>query len=287
MFRRISLKRILSKRFTPLHIVTYVFTGIFVFFFIFPLYWQIVTAVKPPEEIYKMPPLWFPTALYLQRFYDVLSKPEFLLNLRNSAIVASCTTVLCLSVSVLSSYAIARIKIRGGKMILIVVMVLSMLPIMVIIGPLYLIWKKLQLINTLFCLIATYLSIFLPYSMWFLTSFFMTIPPDIEEAAIIDGCTPLQALTKIIIPLSAPAIFTMAMLVYIWSWNEFLFALTFTYSDVARTIPVGIYMFRGIWEIPWGNIAVGCTIATVPIVVLVLTFQKYIIQGLTAGALKG
>jgi len=287
MFRRISLKRILGKKFTPLHIITYIFTGIFVFFFIFPLYWQIVTAIKPPEEIYKMPPLWFPTVFYLQRFYDVLRKTGFLLNLRNSAIVASLTTVLCLSFSVLSSYAIARIKIKGGKMILIVVMIISMLPAVAVIAPLYLIWKELQLINTVFCLIITYVAIFLPFSMWFLTSFFRTIPPHIEEAAMIDGCTPLQALIKIIIPLSAPAVFTIAMLVYIWSWNEFLFALTFTRSDSARTVAVGIYMFRRLWQIPWGNIAVACTIATVPIVVLVLTFQKYIIHGLTAGALKG
>lgn len=287
MFRRISLKRILSKKFTPLHIVTYIFTGIFVLFFIFPLYWQIVTAIKPPQEIYKIPPLWFPTIPYLQRFYDVLTKTGFLLNLRNSAIVASCTTVLCLSLSVLSSYAIARIKIRGGKIILIVLMVISMLPAVAVIGPLYLIWKGLQLINTVFCLIITYVAIFLPFSMWFLTSFFRTIPSNIEEAAMIDGCTPLQTLIKIVIPLSAPAVFTIAMLVFIWSWNEFLFALTFTRSDSARTVAVGIYMFRRLWQIPWGNIAVGCTIATVPIVVVVLTFQKYIIHGLTAGALKG
>ncbi|GAI28014.1 unnamed protein product, partial [marine sediment metagenome] len=113
------------------------------------------------------------------------------------------------------------------------------------------------------------------------------IPPDLEEAAILDGCTPLQALVKIIIPLAAPAIFTIAMLVYIFSWNEFLFALTFTRSDSARTIPVGIYMFHGLHEIPWGDIAAACTIVTIPIVVLVIIFQKYVIPGLTAGALKG
>lgn len=287
MFRRISLKGILNKKFTLLQIVTYFFTGIFVFFFIFPLYWQIVTAIKPPQEIYKIPPLWLPTTLYLQRFYGVLRKTGFLLNLRNSVIVASLTTILCLSLSVLSSYAIARIKIRGGKIILVVVMVISMLPAVAVIAPLYLIWKELQLTNTVFSLIITYVAIFLPFSMWFLTSFFRTIPPQIEEAAMIDGCTPLQALIKIIIPLSAPAVFTIAMLVYIWSWNEFLFALTFTHSDSARTVAVGIYMFRRLWQIPWGNIAAASTIATVPIVVLVITFQKYIIHGLTAGALKG
>lgn len=288
MHRTTSLKRILSNKFTPLHIVTYVFTGIFVFFFIFPLYWQIVTAMKPPQEIYKIPPLWFPTTPYLERFYNVLVKREgFLLNIRNSFIVSSCTTFLCLSLSVLSSYAIARIKIRGGKTILMIILVLSMLPGVAIIGPLYLMWKQLQLINTLFCLIITYVAFFLPFSIWFLASFFRTIPPDLEEAAILDGCTPLQALVKIIIPLAAPAIFTIAMLVYIFSWNEFLFALTFTRSDSARTIPVGIYMFHGLHEIPWGDIAAACTIVTIPIVVLVIIFQKYVVQGLTAGALKG
>jgi len=281
-----NLRKALRKKFTPLHIITYIFTGFFVFFFVFPLYWEFVTAIKPPQEIYLMPPTWFPSVPYLQRFYDVLTKGGFILNIRNSLIVASSTTVVCLAFAVTSSYAVARIRIKGNKWILIGVMVLSMLPGVAIIGPLYLIWKNLGLINTLYSLTITYIAFFLPFSMWFLSSFFRTLPPDLEEAALIDGCTPLQALMKVIIPLSAPAVFTIAMLVFIFTWNEFLFALTFTRDNSARTIAPGIYMFHGLHEIPWGDIAAAAILVTIPIVVLALVFQKYIIRGLTAGAIK-
>jgi multiple sugar transport system permease protein len=189
--------------------------------------------------------------------------------------------------SVLSSYAIARLKIPGHRTILLTILVISMLPAVSIVGPLYLTFKNLALINTRVGLIIAYTAFFLPFTMWFLSSFFHTVPPDLEEAATIDGCTPLQALFKVIIPLSAPAVFTIGMLVFIFSWNEFLFAFTFTSSDEIRTFPVGLVMFRGLWNVPWGDLCAGSTVVAVPIVVLVLMAQRFVIQGLTAGAVKG
>ncbi len=282
-----SLGKRLKRRITPFNLLIVLFTMAFMSFFLFPFFWQISTSLRTPEDLTGIPPKMLPIPLYFARYISILTESEFPLNVRNSMIISSISTVTCLLFSVLSSYAIARIKIVGNRVIMISVLIVSMLPAVSIIGPLYLTFKTVNLINTYLGLIIAYTAFFLPFSMWFLTSFFRTIPPDLEEAAIIDGCTPLQALFRIIIPLSAPAIFTIGMLVYIFSWNEFLFAFTFTSSNEIRTYPVGLIMFRGLWDVPWGDLCAGSTIVSVPIVILVLLAQKHVIRGLTAGAVKG
>jgi multiple sugar transport system permease protein len=282
-----TLGRRMRKKITPFNALIVVFTAVFMAFFLFPFFWQIITSVTTPPKLTAIPPQLLPWPLYFNRYISIFKGTQFLLNVRNSLIISSFTTTTCLLFSVLSSYAIARIKIVGNRIIMITVLVISMLPAVSIIGPLYLTFKRVHLINTYPCLIIAYTAFFLPFSMWFLTSFFRTIPPDLEEAAIIDGCTSLQALFRIIIPLSAPAVFTIGMLVYIFSWNEFLFAFTFTSSNEIRTYPVGLIMFRGLWDVPWGDLCSGSTIVSVPIVILVLIAQRHVIQGLTAGAIKG
>ncbi|HUX50266.1 MAG TPA: carbohydrate ABC transporter permease [Spirochaetia bacterium] len=275
------------KRFTPINILIVFFTIFFVVYFVFPFYWQLTTSLRTPANLTAIPPQLFPNPLYFTRYIHIFAETAFPLNVRNSLITSSATTITCLAFSVLSSYSIARLKVPGHRAILIGVLVVSMLPAVAIVGPLYLSFRRLSLINTLPGLIIAYTAFFLPFTMWFLTSFFKTIPPDLEEAATIDGCTPLQALFRIIIPLSAPAVFTIAMLVFIFSWNEFLFAFTFTTSDSIRTYPVGLIMFRGLWNVPWGDLSAASTVVTVPIVIIVLAAQRYVIQGLTAGAVKG
>lgn len=277
----------LHKRFTPFNVLIVVFSVFFVAFFVFPFYWQLSTSIRTPDNLTVIPPQLFPHPIYLYRYVNIFLNTAFPLNVRNSLITSTSTTVTCLLFSVLSSYAISRLKIPGHRTILIGVLVVSMLPAVAIVGPLYLSFRQMSLINTLPGLIIAYTAFFLPFTMWFLSSFFQTIPPDLEEAATIDGCAPLQALWRIIIPLSAPAVFTIAMLVFIFSWNEFLFAFTFTSSDAIRTYPVGLIMFRGLWNVPWGDLSAASTVVTIPIVILVLAAQRYVIQGLTAGAVKG
>ncbi len=276
-----------KKRITLFNIAIVLFAIVFMAFFLFPFFWQLSTSMRTPANLTAIPPQLMPWPLHFDRYVWIFSESQFPLNVRNSLIISSVTTITCLLFSVLSSYAIARIKIAGSRIILITVLIISMLPAVSIVGPLYLTFKNLKLINTYRGLIIAYTAFFLPFSMWFLSSFFRTIPPDLEEAATIDGCTPLQALFRIIIPLSAPAVFTIGMLVFIFSWNEFLFAFTFTSSQEIRTYPVGLIMFRGMWDVPWGDLCAGSTVVSVPIVILVLMAQKYIIQGLTAGAVKG
>jgi multiple sugar transport system permease protein len=277
----------MRKKITPFNALIVVFTLCFMTFFLFPFYWQITTSVRTSANLTAIPPQLFPNPIDLQRYAWIFTNTTFPINVRNSFIISSITTLTCLMFSILSSYAIARLKIPGGKAIMLGVLMISMLPGVSIIGPLYLVFKDTGIINTRLCLVIAYTAFFLPFTMWFLTSFFRTISFDLEEAATIDGCTPLQALFKIILPLSAPAVFTVAMMVFIFTWNEFLFAFTFTSSDQIRTYPVGLIMFRGLWNVPWGDLCAGSVIVSVPIVILVLLGQRYVIQGLTAGAVKG
>jgi multiple sugar transport system permease protein len=280
-----SLRR--RNHFTAFNLVVVLFTIGILIFFLFPLYWQIATSFKVGENAFKIPPQLFPNPLTLDRYRWVFQKTPFLLNVRNSLIVSSFTTIICLVFSTLASYALARLSVPGSKTIMLGVLICSMLPAVSIIGPLYLTFKKFKLINSFLGLGIAYTAFFLPFTMWFLTSFFKTLPVELEEAAEIDGCTPFQTLYQIMIPLSAPAIFTVLMMVFIFSWNEYLFSFTFMSTDPVRTYPVGLVMLQGLWEMPWCEISAASTVVVIPVVILVLVAQKYIIQGLTAGALKG
>jgi multiple sugar transport system permease protein len=277
----------IRRKMTPFNGLIVLFTLAFVIFFLFPFYWQLATSVRAPRFLTSIPPQIFPKPMFFQRYLSIFTTTQFPLNVRNSLLIASFTTVTCLSFSILSSYAIARLGIPGAQIIMITVLVISMFPGVSLLAPLYLTFKNFGIINTRLCLIVAYTAVYLPFTMWFLTSFFRTVPPDMEEAATIDGCTPLQSLFRIMIPLSAPAVFTVAMMIFIFSWNEFLFSFTFTTSNEMRTFPVGLYMFQGMWDVPWGDLCAGSTVVALPIVTLVLIAQRFVIQGLTAGAVKG
>ncbi len=162
-----------------------------------------------------------------------------------------------------------------------------MFPPIATVSPLYLIIRTLGLRDTWWALILTYTTFTLPLSVWILTNFFREIPDEIYLASRVDGCSPVQSFIKIMLPLAAPGLITTALLVFIFSWNEFLFALTFTSTPASRTIPVAIALFPGIHEVPWGDIAAASVVVTIPLVVLVFVFQRRIVEGLTAGAVKG
>ena len=259
----------------------------FVSFYIFPIYWNILTSIRPPGEVVTIPAQLIPKGIFLKRYLTIFTETHFSQNIRNSLIISSISTALCLSISTFGAYAISRIRIRGHKIILMLVLVLSMLPAVSIISPLYLVFKAGGLINTHLSLIITYTAFWVPFSIWFLTNFFKTIPTALEDAAVIDGCSPLQALTKVIIPLAAPAIFTVTILIFIFSWGEFLFALTFTTTHKVITAPVAIFLFQGKYVIPWADMATASTIVSLPVVLVVIICQKYIVEGLTSGAVKG
>ncbi len=251
-----------------------------------PFIWQGVTSFKTPAELSTLPPL-FPAAPTFLNYVSVFSEHPFMRIIFNSFVVASASTVLSLFIGSLAAFALAKLPLRGKGLILAFVLSVSMFPPIATVSPLFLIINKLGLRDTLPALIITYTTFTLPLTVWVLTNFFKDIPHEIYLAARVDGCSRFQIFRKIFVPLAAPGLFATAILVFIFSWNEFLYALTFTSTVSSRTIPVGIALFPGIHEVPWGEIAAASVVVTLPIVALVLLFQRRIVDGLTMGALKG
>lgn len=251
-----------------------------------PLFWQLITSLKPDEAITTLPPL-LPERVTAAHYISIFAGRPFLRNMANSAAVAAMTTVLSIGIGSLCAFALAKLKVKFKPLMLGFVLSASMFPPIATVSPLYLIIRGLGLRDTLWALVLTYTSFSLPLSVWILTNFFRQIPDEIYRAARVDGCTPFQCYTRIMLPVSGPGLFTTAILVFIFSWNEFLFALTFTATEASRTVPVAIALFPGVHEIPWGDIAAASVVVTIPLVVLVFAFQRRIIEGMTAGAVKG
>lgn len=220
----------------------------------------------------------------------VLGTPSlhFLDYLRNSLIVSVLAALITVLIASLAAYAITRLEMRGKAAVLFFVLAVSMFPQVSLIGYLFKLMSDLGLINTYAALVAPYVAWILPLSLWILVSYFAQIPRELDRAALVDGCSPLQALFKVILPVALPGVLSTALLSFIFAFNEFIFALILTTDHAARTIPVGIAMFQGLHgEIPWGNIMAASTIATTPIIALTAVFQRHIVQGLTRGAVKG
>ncbi|MDK2879485.1 MAG: trehalose/maltose transport system permease protein [Thermoanaerobacteraceae bacterium] len=265
----------------------YLVVSIIVIYCVFPFLWQIITALKTPEQVFKMPPDWLPEKFYLNNFHEVFKTGKFVAYLRNSLIVSSVTTIICIIFGSLGGYAISRFKFAGKGIILSSILAISIFPQIIVIGPLFLFFSRIGILNTHLSLIIPYVAFNLPLTIWILTNFYKDIPIELEEAAKVDGCNLLQLLIKIILPVSAPGIFTASMLIFINAWNEFILALTFTYNEASRTVPVGIAMFPGLHFVPWDTIAAASVIVTLPLVLMVLIFQNKVIAGLTAGSVKG
>ena len=207
---------------------------------------------------------------------------------KNSLIVAGIVTIAAVAIASFAGYAVSRIKFRGKTAIILGVLGVSMFPQISIVGYLFKLMTKIHWINTYQALIFPYIAWVMPISLWILVSYFMQLPTNLDEAAMMDGASRIQTLLKVIIPISAPGIFSTSLLVFISAFNEFMFALMLTSDYHARTMPVGIALFQGLHgEIPWGQIMASSAIASVPLVILTLIFQRYIVQGLTTGALKG
>lgn len=251
-----------------------------------PFIWQVITSLKAAAHLTMLPPL-LPPEPTVTNYVAVFEEHPFLRIIGNSLFVASSSTVLSLFVGSLAAFALAKLPIRGKGIFLAFVLTVSMFPPISTVSPLYLVIRTLGLRDTVWALIMTYTTFTLPLTIWVLTNFFKQIPREIYLAARVDGCTRFQIFYRIFMPLAAPGIFATAILVFIFSWNEFLFALTFTSTVSSRTIPVGIALFPGIHEVPWGEIAAASVVVTVPVVALVFLFQKRIVEGLTMGALKG
>lgn len=251
-----------------------------------PFLWQFVTSLKTAAELTRLPPL-LPLPPTGTHYVAIFEGHPLLRIIANSAVVAAASTLLALAVGSLAAFALAQLKMRGTMVVLTFVLAISMFPPIATVSPLYLLIRAVHMRDTLWALIITYTTFSLPLAIWVLTSFFRSIPREIYLAARVDGCSALQAFYKVILPLAAPGLVATGILVFIFAWNEFLYALTFTATTASRTIPVGIALFPGLHEIPWGEIAAASVVVTVPVVILAFAFQRRIVEGLTAGAVKG
>ena len=251
-----------------------------------PFLWFVATSLKSGAELAAIPPVWIPS-FHLSFYESALRHYGLLHYVLNSVIVAGSATLITIVLGSLAAYAIARFKLPWTQAYLLLLLTVSMFPQIAIAGPVWKILDRLEWLNTYHGLVSAYIALSLPLAIWILTTFFREVPVEIEEAALIDGCSRLQVLYKVVWPLAAPGIFTAALLVFIHAWNEFFFALIIMTDPKVQTLPVGIALFPGEYTMPWGEIAAASTIATVPLILLTLIFQRGIVRGLSAGAVKG
>jgi multiple sugar transport system permease protein len=260
-------------------------------FALVPVVWLISLSLKPPEAITDQ--RFIPSEIsfdnYKSLFEGGISDSPFIKPLINSIAIALITTVIAITLAAFAAYAIARLEFPGKRVILAGALAIAMFPAISTVGPLFDMWRALGLYDTYPGLIIPYLTFSLPLAIYVLVAFFREIPWELEQAAQVDGATPFQAFSKVIVPLAAPGVFTAAILVFIFAWNDFLFAISLTSSDASRTVPAALAFFTGesSFTQPTGSIAAAAVVVTVPIIVFVLFFQRRIVSGLTAGAVKG
>lgn len=253
-----------------------------------PLVWHVLSSIKPSGELSRIPPQILPDMPTFENYRDLFERRPFALYFLNSFVIAIVSTVLCLLAGSLAAYQLVHIRRKLRSILAGSLLVLGFFPPIVFLFPLYELVQRIGWLNQPWALILTYSGLNLPLTIWLLSGYFRKIPQELEEAASIDGLSPLQAFRLIILPLAAPAIATTGILVFIFCWNEFMFALTFMTLDTARTVTVGTATLSGAfsYEVPWGLLSAGVVMSSIPLIILVLAFQKRIVEGLTAGSVK-
>ena len=265
----------------------FLFVALFILLALGPIVWIFRMSIITNGEITASTPTVIPQTLTLEHYQTIFTDPTFLRSILNSVIIAGLTTAICLSLGSLAAYAIARLRFRFKSSFLTLILALAFFPQVAIIGPLFLIFSSAGIVNTYASVIIPDVVFALPLTVWLLVAFFKELPFDLEEAAKVDGASTLQAFWQVIVPLSAPGVFTTAILTFIFAWNEFLFATTFLFDNTTQPVTVVIPSFAGIFTINYGAQAAAAIVVTIPLVILVLLFQRRIVSGLTAGAVKG
>lgn len=260
-----------------------VFLGIIVF----PFYWQVITSVKNPADITKMPTELWPGRFSIEFYKSVFVNHHLQVYLLNSIIVAVGAMLLTVLVAFPAAYAFARVNFKFKNFFQNTILLANMFPLIAIVTPMFIIFRQLHLLNTYLGLILPSVILTLPMAIWTLIAFIKTLPFELEEAAKIDGARRRDLILKVVLPLSAPGIFTTAIIAFIGAWNEFMFALILVTKDEMRTVPIAISMFPGEYSVPWGDMSAASIVATIPIIIVVLICQKRIVSGLTSGAIKG
>jgi multiple sugar transport system permease protein len=279
----------IATRFGLKKIIFYITVIAIAIFFLAPILWQVLTSVKLNKDISAVPNVYLPTQLTLKHYLELFSRRPFIFYISNSALVSIISTFLCLTLGSPAAYVLARLKLPGKNIILAGILIVTLFPYVLLFLGLLEIIKAIGLSNNYLALIIPYTAINLPLTILVMRSFFEQLPKDLEDAAKIDGYKIIGMLINIVLPMTVPALVTTGILTFIFAWNEYIFALSFITEETMKTIPVATAQLGGatIFEIPYGPIAAATILATFPLVILVLIFQRRIIQGLTAGAVKG
>ncbi|MCD8141204.1 MAG: carbohydrate ABC transporter permease [Planctomycetaceae bacterium] len=272
---------------TPLRIVFAVLVVIIVTASLFPFYYAVVSSLKDGGDLFRVE--YWPANPTWDNFREVLTTGSFPTNILNSVIVATGVVVLSLFLSVTASYALARVSFKGKGLLLLTILSVSMFPQVAVLSGLFELLRVCGLFNRLPGLILANMVLTLPFTVWVLTTFMRELPKEVEEAAVMDGAKPWVIVSRVFLPMMWPSLVTTGLLAFISAWNEFLFALTFTLTEDSRTVTVAISQISGAVQnqLPWGKIMAASVIVTIPLVALVLIFQRKIVAGLTAGAVKG
>jgi multiple sugar transport system permease protein len=252
-----------------------------------PLAWIVSLSLRAGDDLFSRS--FWPGHLSLESYRTVLAAPQFTRALRNSLGISAISTALSVALAAPAAYAIARLRFRGRRLVLGIALAIAMFPVVAIVGPLFDLWRAVGLYDTWAGLVLPYLSFSLPLSIWVLSAHFREIPWEVEEAAQLDGATPWRVFRDVTLPLAAPGVFTAAILTFLAAWNDFVFGISLTSTDRARTVPAALAFFGGAsqFQQPAAAIAAAAVLVTVPVIAVVLLFQRRIVAGLTAGAVKG
>jgi multiple sugar transport system permease protein len=278
----------LRRRKVPQKALTFLGCVLILAFALVPFLWMLNVSITPEQETFARDIQYIPYNATLDNYLNVLEVMPFTHFFQNSTIIAVVTTVLSLLLSVFASYSMARYRFRGRKPLIASLLLVYMLPGVVLLVPLMVIFQSLKLMNTYAGLILAESTHVLPFAIWLLTGYFAALPKELEESAMVDGATPVGALFRIVLPLAAPGVVAAGMFAFIASWNNFLYAFMFTSGDETRTLPVAMrFLVGGESDFYWGGVSAAAVMTTVPVAAVFLLFQRYLIQGLTSGSVKG
>jgi N,N'-diacetylchitobiose transport system permease protein len=262
--------------------------GILVFaVMIFPIYWMVSTAFKPGRDILRFDPKWFPAPAVLANFADAISRENFWNSVRTSLIVVFCVLVISIMVAFLAAVGTARFGFRGRRAFVVMILIVQMIPLTALVIPIYLQLNNLNLTDTVVGVIISYLAFILPFMIWTLRGFVANIPVDLEEAAMVDGCTRVGAFMRIVFPLTAPGLVATGIFAFIQAWNEYVVAYVLLSSPQHQTLTVWLAGFTTNHGTDWGPLMAGATLTAVPVVIFFLLVQRHVTSGLTVGAVKG
>jgi multiple sugar transport system permease protein len=262
----------------------------FLFLFVFfPTFWMISTSLKPNKDAFQMPPHWIPREWTLENYADQLQdRTGFMVYVSNGVLVSVSTAIVTIAVAVPAGYAFARLRFAAKRLLLIVILASQMFPPVIIVITLYALYRRFGLLDTYAGLILAFTSYSLPFSVWMMRGFCETVPLEIEEAAFVDGCSRLQILWRVVLPVIQPGLIAVGLFSFLHAWNNLIFALSLTSSPTMRTIPPGFLLtYVGEFQYRWSEMFAGSVIVTLPTVILFIGLQRYLVKGLTAGAVKG